>query len=93
MRSRLPTCSRIRPGCLRVSPPNRRGAEEEALRRVPLPADAPGTAFRYSDVNFILLGAIVERVSGESLDTFTHRRIFAPLGMTKVPAADAIHCN
>ena len=59
--------------------------KEEALRRACAlsPADAPGTAFRYSDVNFILLGAIVERVSGESLDTFAHRRIFAPLGMTK----------
>ena len=58
--------------------------KEEALRRACAlsPTDAPGTAFRYSDVNFILLGAIVERASGESLDTFAARRIFAPLGMT-----------
>jgi CubicO group peptidase (beta-lactamase class C family) len=58
---------------------------EEALRRACAlaPTDAPGTAFRYSDVNFILLGAIVERASGESLDTFAARRIFAPLGMTR----------
>ena len=59
--------------------------KEEALRRACAlsPTDAPGTAFRYSDVNFILLGAIVERASGESLDTFAARRIFAPLGMTR----------
>ncbi|MBL8512770.1 MAG: beta-lactamase family protein [Betaproteobacteria bacterium] len=59
--------------------------KEEALRRacMLIPTDPPGTAFRYSDVNFILLGAIVERVSGESLDTFAQRRIFAPLGMTR----------
>jgi len=44
---------------------------------------APGTFFRYSDINFILLGLIVERVSGEPLDVFAAKRIFAPLGMTK----------
>ena len=45
------------------------------------PTDAPGTAFRYSDVNFILLGELVRRVSGQPLDRFARQRIFAPLGM------------
>lgn len=45
------------------------------------PTDAPGTAFRYSDVNFILLGELVRRVSGQPLDRFARERIFAPLGM------------
>lgn len=42
---------------------------------------APGKEFRYSDLNFILLGEIVRRVSGEGLDQFTQRRIFLPLAM------------
>lgn len=45
------------------------------------PTDAPGSAFRYSDVNYILLGELVRRVSGQPLDRFAKERIFAPLGM------------
>lgn len=45
------------------------------------PTDAPGTLFRYSDINFILLGLMVERVSGQPLEVFAQQRIFAPLGM------------
>lgn len=41
----------------------------------------PGELFRYSDVGFIALGRIVEKVSGMSLDEFTKKRVFEPLGM------------
>ena len=41
----------------------------------------PGFVFRYSDINFELLGEIVHRVSGQSLDLFCKREIFGPLGM------------
>ncbi|MBN8245925.1 MAG: DUF1343 domain-containing protein [Verrucomicrobia bacterium] len=44
-------------------------------------SEAPGTRFRYSDINFILLGFVVEAVSGEPLDAFCDREIFRPLGM------------
>ena len=47
------------------------------------PAQAPGSGFVYSDINFITLGALVERVSGEALDVYTERHIFAPLKMTR----------
>lgn len=47
-----------------------------------MPQDPPGSKFSYSDVNFIVLGALVERVSGESLDTYAEQHIFAPLKMT-----------
>ena len=47
------------------------------------PAQAPGSGFVYSDINFIVLGALVERVSGEALDIYTERHIFAPLKMTR----------
>ena len=51
----------------------------------------PGTRFMYSDVGFIVLGEIVERVSGKSLDVFAKERIFTPLGMSETgfnPHAD-----
>jgi uncharacterized protein YbbC (DUF1343 family)/CubicO group peptidase (beta-lactamase class C family) len=42
---------------------------------------APGTAFRYSDINFILLGEIVRRAGGQPLDAFARQHLFAPLRM------------
>jgi len=45
------------------------------------PERAPGSAFVYSDINFVVLGALVERLSGESLDEYAAKHIFAPLGM------------
>jgi uncharacterized protein YbbC (DUF1343 family)/CubicO group peptidase (beta-lactamase class C family) len=47
------------------------------------PQDAPGSKFSYSDINFIALGALVERVSGETLDAYAARNIFVPLKMTR----------
>ncbi len=46
------------------------------------PAGPPGAQFVYSDINFILLGEIVRRVSGRPLDEYVRRVLFAPLGMT-----------
>ena len=48
---------------------------------MPLSAD-PATRAEYSDVGFILLGAALERLAGESLDIFGQREIFGPLAMT-----------
>ena len=47
------------------------------------PDDPPGSEFTYSDINFIALGALVERVSGETLDQYCARHIFAPLKMMR----------
>jgi CubicO group peptidase (beta-lactamase class C family) len=41
----------------------------------------PGTFFRYSDINYILLGQLVQKVSGMPLDEFARTRIFEPLKM------------
>jgi len=46
-----------------------------------VPDQPPDTAFRYSDVNFILLGEIVHRVSGQPLDAFAMAHVFEPLKM------------
>jgi CubicO group peptidase (beta-lactamase class C family) len=43
---------------------------------------APGSAFEYSNSNYLLLATIVTKVSGQSFGTFLQQRIFAPLGMT-----------
>jgi SSS family transporter len=55
----------------------------EGLRRAfdsPLVA-TPGTHFEYSDINFITLGALVEKISGEPLDVYAQEHIFGPLKM------------
>ncbi len=41
----------------------------------------PGRRSEYSDLGFILLGEIVERMTGKPLDASARERIFAPLGM------------
>ncbi len=43
----------------------------------------PGGAYHYSDINYILLGEIVARVSGQSLDEFAEAHVFGPLAMTE----------
>lgn len=45
------------------------------------PVFPPGSRFLYSDINFIVLGALVERVSGMSLDKYVQVHFFEPLGM------------
>ena len=47
------------------------------------PERAPGSSFAYSDINFVVLGALVERFSGEPLDEYAAKHVFAPLGMTE----------
>ncbi len=53
----------------------------QAAFDVPLAA-APGTRAEYSDIGFIILGVVLERLADESLDAFCQREIFGPLGMT-----------
>jgi len=45
------------------------------------PAFPPGTRFVYSDINFIILGELVHRISGQPLDVYCTENIFKPLGM------------
>lgn len=59
-----------------------REAVRQAIRDHRLP-DPPGLEVRYSCLNAILLGEIVERVSGLDLPEFCGKEIFAPLGMTE----------
>jgi CubicO group peptidase (beta-lactamase class C family) len=67
---------------------------EEGFRRAlttPLES-APGAGFRYSDINFILLGLILEKLTGAVEDDYVQQNIFTPLGMREtryLPAAKA----
>lgn len=47
------------------------------------PIVPPGVRMIYSDINFILLGEIVRRVSGMPLPDFVRKTVFGPLGMTR----------
>ncbi len=52
-----------------------------ALAVEEVPTTPAGQRFVYSDINFFLLGDIVRRVSGQTLDKFAEQEIFDPLGM------------
>jgi D-alanyl-D-alanine carboxypeptidase len=44
---------------------------------------APGGGWRYSNTNYVILGRIIEIVSGEKYDAYVRRHILDPLGMTQ----------
>jgi CubicO group peptidase (beta-lactamase class C family) len=41
----------------------------------------PGAAFSYSNTNYVLAAAVIERVSGQSFEAFMQEQLFTPLGM------------
>ncbi len=46
------------------------------------PIAPPGSRFIYSDTNFILLGELVKRITGQRLDEYAVENFYRPLGMT-----------
>jgi CubicO group peptidase (beta-lactamase class C family) len=60
-----------------------RAAVVAAAAAEPL-AYAPGTRSLYSDLGFILLGAVVEAAMGDRLDALAEREIFAPLQLASL---------
>ncbi len=57
------------------------------------PTHPPEQIYRYSDINLITLGLLVERLSGTKLDTYVHDHITEPLGMRDTmynPPADRL---
>ncbi len=83
LRQLLTHCSGLPPGIF-LSEGDFWG-HEAGLRRAAAVGllDKPGTRFRYSDINFILLGEVVRRVSGERLDAYAASQLFAPLGLSR----------
>ena len=69
---------------LRATLPLREAPDSAAALRMVLttvPVVPPGTRMVYSDLNAILLGEIVRRVTGLPLDAFVTRAFYAPLGL------------
>jgi CubicO group peptidase (beta-lactamase class C family) len=54
----------------------------DLFRHAP-PTGAPGAAWRYSNSGYILLGAVIEKVTGQSYATFMRNQVFLPLGLTQ----------
>jgi D-alanyl-D-alanine carboxypeptidase len=57
------------------------------------PAFSPGLRFEYSNSGFLLLGLLVEKVSGQTFANYLQKHIFAPAGMTRsslMPGASSI---
>ncbi|MEZ0395962.1 MAG: serine hydrolase domain-containing protein [Anaerolineales bacterium] len=51
------------------------------------PRRAPGTDFEYSNYNYMLLGAVIEAVSGQTYGAYLADHVFAPLGMATSAAS------
>lgn len=56
---------------------------EIAIRKAAAQPQGPGSRFHYADINFILLGELVRRVSGSPLDVFCREQLYEPLGLHK----------
>jgi uncharacterized protein YbbC (DUF1343 family)/CubicO group peptidase (beta-lactamase class C family) len=80
VRHLLTHTSGLRPGIPKE--PEWTGYDVGIRRAVELePEGPPDRFFRYSDINFILLGEIVRRVSGTALNEFAAKNVFGPLKM------------
>ncbi len=57
------------------------------------PDQIPGSEFKYSNYGFVLLGALIEKVSGMSYYDYVRMKVFAPAGMTStdsLPESDLV---
>lgn len=56
-------------------------ADAFRLANAEKPVNPPGSTFVYSDINFLVLGELVERVVGMPLNQYAQNYVFGPLGM------------
>ena len=69
----------------------RQGRERARARAIGSVLEAyPGRRFIYSDVGYIVLGALIERITGEGLDQTAERVLWRPLGMTDTQYCRAV---
>ena len=63
---------------------NRADKAEGIRRALTTPLESPpGEYFSYADINYILLGALIEKLTGEPEDVYVQHNVFEPLGMTE----------
>lgn len=53
------------------------------VKRIPRPRARPGQRYHYSNANYVLLGRIVERVTGKGIGKVIRSRLLEPLGLTR----------
>ena len=68
------------PPDLPLDPPGR-ATNTASAWPAPRPAGPPGVRFVYSDINFVLLGELVRRLSGQMVSDYARQNVFLPLGM------------
>ncbi len=80
VRQLLTHTSGLRPGLSRVEAWS---GYDEGIRMAceTVPLEMPDEVFCYSDINFILLGELVQQVTGKGLEVFAKEVVFGPLGM------------
>ena len=59
------------------------------MKSAPPPYFPPGSKYQYSNTGYVLLGVVIERVSGYSFPRFMDREVFRPLGMNNSVLYDA----
>ena len=62
--------------------PSRAWTAAQVLAQVGKPYFAPGQGWAYSNANYILLGQVIERATGQPLATLLRQRLFGPLRLT-----------
>lgn len=75
-----PCCGRPGDGDLKVA------VERLTKARLRRP---PGEAFSYANSNYVLLAALIERVSGEAFPQYMRRHVFSALGMHRTTVEEA----
>ncbi len=68
---------------LYVKDANKQKTLKEGIFRTPL-IYKPGTRNMYSDIDYMLLGLIIEEVTGEDLNTFLKKTFWDPMGLTRI---------
>ncbi len=53
----------------------------DIINNVPL-SNAPGTSYAYSNVGFMILGRVIEKISGKSYEQYVKDEILTPIGIT-----------
>jgi D-alanyl-D-alanine carboxypeptidase len=62
--------------------PDHHWTRDEALAGIRKPQFAPGTRYRYTNSNYIVLGGIIEQVTGQGIEERFQQAIAGPAGMT-----------
>jgi D-alanyl-D-alanine carboxypeptidase len=73
-----------------VNEPYKLGSPAEKLKFAygKAPDHAPGETYAYSNTNFVLLGLLVEEISGQSLSSYLTENVFIPLGLNSIFVGD-----